>query len=139
MQRITYAAIEKAVNADPECHGIYLISAVGGMKEAIAAAVNQGIDGHLEALTSSTFNDCGYRLECKVSAKDMPVLLRRLQEMADDEKLDAEDECLVSDILGTLGIVCETGCFEIVNQELTADGIDSVVFVETPEKCRMST
>ena len=118
--KIAYAQIENAVNADPECKGTYRISAVGGVNEAITAAVNQGIDPRLEDLTSSKFMRVGHRLECEVSAKDLPVLLRRIQEMGDEGKLDedwwkADGECLVSDVLGTLGINCEPGCFEIVS------------------------
>ena len=113
--KITYKQITEAVKKDPECNGVYKISAVGGLKTAITAAVNQGIDAHLEGLTSSKFDQSASRLECRISAKDLPVLLRRLQEMADDGKLEQDEESIVSDILGTLGVEVESECFEIVS------------------------
>jgi hypothetical protein len=119
--KITYAQIEKAVLADKECKGgLYAISAPRGssLSAAIESAVNQGIDAHLEACfvpgeRGDRFEWIGGRLECKVSAKSLPVLLRRLQEMADAGKLAEDDETIVSDILGTLGMECESGCVEI--------------------------
>lgn len=65
--------------------------------ETIAKAVNVGIDAHLEAITSSTFNHKGG--ECVVSAEDMPVLLRRLEEIG-----SACGDNLRMSILYTLGI-----------------------------------
>ena len=121
--KITYARIKKAVLANKECKdGFYAISAPrGSLSGAICRAVNQGIDGHLEACfipaQGDRFEWVGGRLECKVSAKSLPVLLRRLQQMDDLGKLDEDDETIVSDILGTLGIECEAGCVEIVNEK----------------------
>lgn len=51
---------------------------------ALAAAVNQGIDAHLEAITQSTFEDCGGALEARIDRTDLPCLTRRLAEANTD-------------------------------------------------------
>lgn len=52
--------------------------------KAITAAVNQGIDAHLEACfvpaRGDRFVHAGSRLECSLSAQSLPVLVRRLLE-----------------------------------------------------------
>lgn len=64
---------------------------------AIAEAVNQGIDSHLEALTESSFNTSTG--ECLVHPDELHVLLRRLFESGDEEAWS-----LRSDILQSLDI-----------------------------------
>jgi hypothetical protein len=64
----------------------------------IAAAVNKGIDSHLEAITErSTFNPSTG--ECLVHPDELHVLLRRLNEGGTDEGME-----LRTAILSTLGI-----------------------------------
>ena len=60
---------------------------------AIAQAVNQGIDGHLEAIIERSTFDNGH---CLVHPDELHVLLRRL--------VDTAGEDLRSCILYTLGI-----------------------------------
>ena len=60
---------------------------------AIAKAVNQGIDGHLEAITERSTFDNGYAL---VHPDELHVLLRRL--------VDTDGDDLRSCILYALGI-----------------------------------
>jgi hypothetical protein len=82
-------------------------------RQKVIAAVNQGIDSHLEACFVPFRGDSfrletpqgirgkisGPRLECTVSPQSLPVLVRRLME-SDDESA----ESLASDICPTLEI-----------------------------------
>ena len=91
----------------------YRMSLVGEDLQKAIAAVNQGIDAYLEACFVPGRGDSfrletpqgirgkmsGPRLECKVSPKSLPVLVRRLIE-SDDEGA----ESLASDICQTLEI-----------------------------------
>lgn len=79
----------------------YTMSLVGDDAEAVIAAVNEGIDSHLEACfvpdRGDRFSHSGRRLECVVSPQSLPVLVRRL--------LEAGDEAgVASGICQTLGI-----------------------------------
>ena len=65
---------------------------------AIAQAVNQGIDSHLEAITERSAFDASTG-ECLVHPNELHVLLRRFYEDGGDEAWS-----LRGDILGTLGI-----------------------------------
>lgn len=51
--------------------------------QAFVAAVNQGIDAHLEAVTDSAFRDCGAILQAELGVKDTAVVVRRLLEKKD--------------------------------------------------------
>lgn len=89
------------------------MSLVAEGRQNVIAAVNQGIDAYLEACFVPGRGDSfrletpqgiggkisGPRLECKVSPKSLPVLVRRLIE-SDDERA----ESLASDICQTLAI-----------------------------------
>ncbi len=89
------------------------MSLVAEDRQRVIAAVNQGIDAYLEACFVPGRCDSfrlktppgiwgrisGARLECKVSPKSLPVLVRRHME-SDDEKA----ESLASDICQTLEI-----------------------------------
>lgn len=91
----------------------YRMSLVGEDLQKVIAAANQGIDAYLEACFVPGRGDSfrlkttpgirgrisGPRLECKVSPKSLPVLVRRLME-SDDERA----ESLASDICQTLEI-----------------------------------
>ncbi len=91
----------------------YPMSLVGDDRHAVIAAVNQGIDAHLEACFIPARGDCfqmktppgirgrisGPRLECRVSPQSLPVLLRRLLESGDETA-----ESLASGICQTLNI-----------------------------------
>ena len=86
--------------------------------KAVIAAVNEGIDAHLEACYCPDRGDRyegGKRragklvlcrtLECVVSVESLPVLLRRLSESdLSDPEVEAEGNRLASDILMVLGI-----------------------------------
>jgi hypothetical protein len=91
----------------------YAMSLVGEDRQAVIAAVNQGIDAHLEACFVPARGDrfrlhtpegirgriSGPRLECSVSSRSLPVLIRRLMESGDEGA-----ECLASSICQTLEI-----------------------------------
>jgi hypothetical protein len=91
----------------------YPMSLVGEDRHVVIAAVNQGIDAHLEACFVPSRGDrfrletpagirgriSGLRLECTVSAKSLPTLIRRLM-AAGDETADS----LASSICQTLDI-----------------------------------
>jgi hypothetical protein len=91
----------------------YHMSLVAEDRQSVIVAVNQGIDAYFEACFVPDRGDSfsmqtpqgirgkisGPRLECKVSPKSLPVLVRRLME-SDDEKA----ESLASDICQTLEI-----------------------------------
>jgi hypothetical protein len=64
--------------------------------DAIVAAVNQGIDSHLEAITDSRFYWAGGRLVCDVAPADMLVLLRRLGESDSDAAMSLRSSILTS-------------------------------------------
>ena len=91
----------------------FRMSLVADERQRVIAAVNQGIDAYLEACFVPGRGDSfriqtpegirgrisGPRLECKVSPKSLPVLVRRLMESADERA-----ESLASDICQTLTI-----------------------------------
>jgi hypothetical protein len=104
---ITYDAVRKAMSDDPFTMSLTDREEI----QAVVAAVNQGIDAHLEACYCPDRGDrydSGTRkagklvmcrtLECVISPESLPVLLRRL--------LDSDDEAgsrLAADILTILG------------------------------------
>lgn len=81
----------------------YHMSLVGNDAQLIVNVVNQGIDSQLQAVTNSQFrwmsNGIINRLVCEVSTDDMLIILRRLDEMDDDEA-----HSLRSSILYSVGI-----------------------------------
>jgi len=91
----------------------YHMSLVAEDRQNVIAAVKQGIDSYLEACFVPGRGDSfrfhtpkglrgrisGPRLECRVSPKSLPVLVRRLMESDDDKA-----ESLASDICQTLEI-----------------------------------
>lgn len=56
--------------------------------KALVAAVNQGIDAHLEAVTQSEFKDCGSVFQADIHINDCDVLIRRLTEAGDNAALE---------------------------------------------------
>ena len=96
--------------------------------DLIVAAVNQGIDAHLQAVTDSTFEVVnppkgsiesrvgGGRLVCDVAPNDMRVILRRLLETERER-----EESLALCITSTLGIeemwLCTDDSFYITIDE----------------------
>jgi hypothetical protein len=96
---------------------------------AVIAAVNEGIDSHLEACYCPDRGDRyegGKRkagklvlcrtLECTISTESLPVLLRRLceSELGGDAEVQSEGNSLATDILMVLGI---DECGEYVGRE----------------------
>lgn len=91
----------------------YTMSLTTPDADLVKAAVNQGIDSHLQACLTPARGDryawqtpigiagriSGPRLECVVSAESLPVLVRRLMESDDDRALS-----LASGICETIGI-----------------------------------
>jgi len=91
----------------------YTMSLVGEDRQNVVTAVNQGIDSRLEACFVPARGDCfkfqtpegirgrisGTRLECKISPRSLPVLIRRLMESGDEAA-----EALASGICQTLDI-----------------------------------
>lgn len=49
--------------------------------------INQGIDSHLEAFTASTFKTWERRLYCDFDPAEIPILIRRLEEIGSEEAL----------------------------------------------------
>jgi hypothetical protein len=87
--------IKKACNS--QCPAGYTMTIKDDEEwEAIAAAVNLGIDSHLEALTERSVFDNGV---CNVHPDELHVLLRRFA-----ESMVEKAELLRSAILDTLGI-----------------------------------
>jgi len=104
---ITYDAICAAMNGQPFSMSLTDQDEI----KAIVAAVNEGIDAHLEACYCPDRGDRydgGTRkagqlvlcqtLECSISPESLPVLLRRLFELGDEA-----GNRLASDILTILG------------------------------------
>lgn len=104
---VTYETVRTAMNGEPFTMSLTDSDEI----KAIIAAVNQGIDSHLEACYCPGRGDRydgGKRkagklvlcrtLECVVSSESLPVLLRRLSDL-DDEA----GPRLASDILTVLG------------------------------------
>ena len=110
--KITYAAVRKAMKKEKV--SLYKMSLVGVEAVAVEDAVNQGIDSHLEACYVPSEGDkyehsgrmIGKKmvtktLECLISPKSLPVLLRRLTEP--DFKADDVGTSLAEGVLTTLG------------------------------------
>jgi hypothetical protein len=109
---VTYQAVRRAMNGQPYTMSLTDLNDI----QAVIAAVNQGIDSHLEACYCPGRGDRyegGQRkagrlvlcrtLECRVSCESLPVLLRRLFDLdAEEDVVDAAVR-LASDILMTLG------------------------------------
>ncbi len=104
---VTYEAVRTATNDEPFAMSLTDQDEI----KAIIDAVNQGIDGHLEACFCPDRGDRydgGKRkagklvlcrtLECSVSIESLPVLLRRLSDLNDEV-----GPRLASDILNVLG------------------------------------
>lgn len=126
MPRITYPQIREKMT-EP-----YTMSVVGREALIVQAAVNQGIDAHLEACFCPAHGDrydverdaFGARLNCVVSKESLPTLIRRLADdmgEAEDDDNGRENETghdLASAILTSLGFTEQQlgyGCFEIVS------------------------
>lgn len=75
-----------------ECHN-------GADFAATTAAINQGIDSHLEAVHFTQCEGSHGRVRITFEAQSVPVLVRRLLESGDEDS-----QLLASDICGTLGI-----------------------------------
>lgn len=112
MKTIARQAVIAALNGEP-----YVMSLVGREAKAVAEAVNVGIDAHLEACfvpaRGDRYDHVNGRLHCIVSPESLPVLVRRLTGPGPDE--DDAGESLAVDVLGTLGIEVDAGCFMIAD------------------------
>jgi hypothetical protein len=111
---VDYETIRKAMDSEPFTMSLTDEDEI----KAVIAAVNEGIDGHLEACFCPDRGDRfghGERkagkltlcrtLECVVSVESLPTLLRRLCESdLGDPEVEAEGNRLAGDILLCLGI-----------------------------------
>jgi hypothetical protein len=112
---VAYETIRKAMGGEPFTMSLTDEDEI----KAMIAAVNEGIDSHLEACYCPGRGDRyegGKRkagklilcrtLECTVSVESLPVLLRRLCEsdLGGDAEVQSEGNRLASDILMCLGI-----------------------------------
>ena len=110
---VTYETVRKAMGGD-----LYPMSLTDTKRiRAVVEAVNQGIDSHLEACSCPDRGDRfdgGKRtvgkltvcrtLECSVSPKSLPILLRRLFELDTEKDIADAGRTLAGDILLTLGL-----------------------------------
>lgn len=89
------AAIKAAVTTP------YTMELTKSDAELVKAAINQGIDSRLEACFIPARGDSyewdGRRLNCRVSAESLPILVRRLLENGDEGGL-ASSICSTLDI-----------------------------------------
>ncbi len=112
---VTYGEVRKAMKGKPFTMSLTDTDEI----EAVVAAVNEGIDSHLEACfcpERGDHYDDGQRkagklvlcrtLECVVSPESLPVLLRRLYEsdLGGDTEVHSAGMQLSADILLALGI-----------------------------------
>ena len=112
---VDYETIRQAMNGKPFTMSLTDSDEI----QAVIAAVNEGIDAHLEACYCPDRGDRyegGNRkagklvlcrtLECSISPESLPVLVRRLceSELGGDADVQAEGNRLASDILMVLGI-----------------------------------
>ena len=112
---VTYETIRKAMGGETFTMSLTDTDEI----KAVIAAVNEGIDAHLEACYCQSRGDRyegGKRragklvlcrtLECVVSVESLPVLLRRLCEskLGGDVEVQSQGNQLASDILLVLGI-----------------------------------
>lgn len=118
---VSYETIRQAMNGEPFTMSLTDTDEI----KMVIAAVNEGIDGHLEACYCPERGDRyegGQRragklvlcrtLECSISPQSLPVLLRRLceSELGGDTEVQSAGMQLAADILLVLGIN-ETGDF----------------------------
>lgn len=107
LREIPYEEIREAMGDEPFTMELSLSDGA-----AVQRAVNVGIDAHLEACYTPSTGDSytwgGGKLSCVVSKESLPVLLRRLAEMAIET---GEEPCDLSDsLLSSLGFN-ENGIF----------------------------
>ena len=109
--KVTYKAVRRAMGRQP-----YTMSLTDTTEiRAVVEAVNQGIDGHLEACYCPDRGDRyegGERkagklvlcrsLDCVVSVESLPVLLRRLCDLDTTDEVADAGMMLAGDILMTL-------------------------------------
>ena len=111
---VTYEAVRQAMNGEPFTMSLTDTDEI----RAVIQAVNEGIDGRLEACFCPARGDSyggGKRkagklllcrsLDCRVSPESLPVLLRRLYESNfGDTETESAGMQLADDILCVLGI-----------------------------------
>ena len=108
---VTYKAVRKAMNGEAYTMSLTDTNEI----KAVITAVNQGIDGHLEACYCPDRGDRyegGERkagklvlcrsLDCVVSVESLPVLLRRLCDLDTTDEVADAGMMLAGDILMTL-------------------------------------
>jgi hypothetical protein len=111
---VTYQTIRQAMNGEPFTMSLTDEDEI----KAVITAVNQGIDGHLEACFCPDRGDrynggnrkagklvlC-HSLDCSISPESLPTLLRRLSESdLGDTEAESAGMRLADDILMVLGI-----------------------------------
>lgn len=111
---VSYETVRKAMGGEPFTMSLTDTDEIN----AVVAAVNEGIDAHLEACYCPERGDSyegGKRkagklvlchtLECTISPESLPVLLRRLceSELGGDTEVQSAGSQLAADILYVLG------------------------------------
>ncbi len=101
MQSYTYGTLPTPEEISTSAGESYPMEFTAGDDfDAFRAAVNQGIDAHLEAVSFEEFRGAYGKAGFRVSPKTLPVLLRRLVEAWEEGSEPAGD--LASSILYTL-------------------------------------
>jgi len=88
-KRIAYTQIRAAMHDEP-----FVMSLKSNDYQACARAINQGIDGHLEACFSPSRGDRQNGRKFVISIESMPVLVRRLLE--GDDKMVSLGETMLA-------------------------------------------
>lgn len=112
---VDYETIRQSMNGEPFTMSLTDSDEI----QAVVAAVNEGIDAHLEACFCPNRGDryeggnrkagklvlC-HTLDCVISVESLPVLLRRLceSELGGDAEVQLQGNQLACDILMVLGI-----------------------------------
>ena len=83
---------DSAPKEQPE--GFFPITMVLGSDDSklFAQAINVGIDSHLEGFTKSKFSKKGDRLVLEFALSELPILLRRLEEIGTPEALSWKED-----------------------------------------------
>lgn len=93
-QDAEYAASVRKNNPDDTAEGYFPITTPIGSQDdkMFVDVVNKGIDSHLEGFTKSKFTVQGNRRVFNFHKSELPILLRRLEELGTDEALQWKDD-----------------------------------------------
>jgi len=85
---------KEATNENQNTEGFFPITTPLGSEDSklFAKAINVGIDSHLEGFTKSQFSKKGDRLVLNFAKSELPILLRRLEEIGTEEALSWKED-----------------------------------------------